>query len=412
MKKKILGIAGIAVVGAAAILYMSMQGKAVEVSTALVQQGNILEYVEESGTVKVQNYENVYAPISGKISEILVDIGDDVSAGDVLIKLDGEDIARQLDALEAQRAALSAQYSEALSSNDITKEKLELSIIEMKKNVATAEKATNDSKALFEMGGISEDEYKAAVRNLETQRNALAQLQLDLKQLNQSVSENIIAGYEAQLKQLDIQRSGLEKSKQEIIIKAGLNGKVLQKSVEKGSYLQAGMPVMEIGSLNNIYIESDLLMGDMANVREGSRVQISNKDLGLAELEGLVKKIHPLAFSKTSDLGVEQKRVKIEISMASIDTQLRPGYDVAVRVITNSKENVLILRESAVFQIEGQDYVFVNENNKAVLRAIKTGLESERMVEVLEGLAEGDRVILSPDEKIKEGSKIISIVEE
>lgn len=409
MKKKIIGIAIIVIIVAGVGIFIKNLNKSVEVNTSTVFMGDIAEYVEELGTVMVKNHVNIYSPMGGRVSEVFVDIGDDVKEGDVLIRLDGEQLSRQIAELDAQRTAILAQYNEAKKPlDDKTIEKLKLDITEIEKRIKTAEETVNDKKVLVEAGAISNEEYEMAVRNLETENSNLAKLKLDLELLSKPVSANIIAQYEAQLKQLDIKREDLVKTGEDFTITASIDGKVLQKSVEKGSYLQPGVFIMEIGNVEDLYIESDILVGDIANVKEGNEVRISNKDIGLIDLEGVVKKIHPYAFSKVSDLGVEQKRVKVDIEMKNVAVELRPGYVIDIKIITDSKKDVLLIPENAVFKMNDGQFVFVDENDKAILKEIKTGIESQRLIEVNSGLNKGEVVILSPDENIEEGTKIIT----
>lgn len=407
LKKKIIGIGIIVIIAAGAGIYINSVNKGVEVHTSAVLKGDIAEYVEDLGTVKVKNHENIYSPIGGKVSEVFADIGDEVKAGDVLIRLDGEQLSRQIAELDAQRSAILAQYNEAkkpLDNKNI--EKLKLDISQIEKRIKTAKETVNDKKTLFEAGAISNEEYQFAVRNLEYENSNLEKAKLDLELLSKPVSENILAQYEAQLKQLDIKRKDLVDTGEDFTITASMDGKVLQKSIEKGSYLQPGMFIMEIGNVDELYVESDILVGDIVDVTEGCEVRISSKDIGLSDLEGVVKKIYPSAFSKVSDLGVEQKRVKVDIEMKDSAVELRPGYVIDIKIITNSKKDVLLIPENAVFKMDERQFVFVNENNKAVLREIKTGIKSHRQIEVNSGLNEGEIVILSPDEKIEEGVRI------
>lgn len=409
MKKKIIGIAIIVIIAAGVGIYANSLNKGVEVNTSTVLKGDIAEYVEEMGVIMVKNHVNIYSPIGGRVSEVFVDIGDEVKEGDILIRLDGEKLSMQIAELDAQRSAILAQYNEAkkpLDNKNIEKLKLDISQIESR--IKTAEETVSDKKTLFEAGAISNEEYQNAVRNLESENSNLEKVKLDLELLSKPVSANIIAQYEAQLKQLDIKREDLVKTGEDFTITASMDGTVLQKQIEKGSYLQPGMHIMEIGNVDELYIESDLLVGDIVDVTEGSQVQISNKDIDLIDLEGVVKKIHPYAFSKVSDLGVEQKRVKVDIEMKDSAVELRPGYVIDIRIITDSKKDVLLIPENAVFKMDERKFVFVDENNKAILREIKTGIESQRLIEVNSGLNEGDIVILSPDENIEEGVKVRS----
>jgi HlyD family secretion protein len=96
----------------------------------------------------------------------------------------------------------------------------------------------------------------------------------------------------------------------------------------------------------------------------------------------------------------------VEIELDEAVEGLRLGYDLDLEIIVTNKEGVLLIPENAVFEKDGKDYVFVNENDTAVLREIQKGIESKKQVEVISGLEAGEVVILSPDEKLEEGIAI------
>lgn len=407
MKKKIIGIViGIAVIGTVGF-YMANQSGGIEVNTAEVVKGDIAEYVEELGVVKSKNHVSIYAPAAGKVSEVLVDIGDKINKGDVLVKLDEDELARQVAELEAQRLSVLAQYKEAREpSNENSIRKLKLEIDSIEKRIETAEEDVSKSEELYNAGAISSEEYERVQRSLDTEKSNLEKAKLDLELIKEPASQNIIDQYQAQLKQIDIQIEGLKDIGQDYTIVASTNGTILNKAVENGSYLQPGTQIMEIGNTEELYIESDILIGDIANIEEGAIVNISNEDLGITDLKGEVRKIHPNAFSKISDLGVEQKRIKVDIDIENTPQNIRPDYDLDIKIIIDSKKDTLIIPESAVFTIEEKEYVFINNSGTAELRQITRGIESQREVEVLSGLQEGQIVILSPDDSIEEGVNV------
>lgn len=407
MKKKIISIGIVVVILAGIGIFISSMDNAIEVNTSAVIVDDIAEYVEELGAVKSKNHEKIYSPVSGRVNEIMVDIGDKVKKGDTLLKLDGEQLSRQIADLDAQRTTILAQYEEAKKPVDSQSiKKLELEVADIERRLKSSEESLVDMKLLYETGAVSNDEYQDAVRSLDSERSNLSKTKLDLELLKKPLSANIAAQYEAQIKQLDIQREELMDTGEDFNISAGIDGTVLEKDVEKGSFLQAGMILMEIGDVEKLYIESDILVGDIGAIKEGQDVMISSKDLGISDLVGKVTKIHPNAFSKVSDLGVEQKRIKVDIDILDAATNLKPGYDLDIKIITDSKENTLQIPENAVFTMDKKDYVFVDENGKAKLREIERGLESDRQVEVLSGLEEGENVILSPDSDLEDGVSI------
>ena len=407
MNKKIVGIVIIVTLIGIIGFYMVNRNKTVQVDAAIAVEGSIEKYVEELGIVKAKNQGDIYASTSGTVKEILVDIGDEVKKGDVLVKLDDMQISKEIQGLETERSAILGQYNEAKETVDIESiEKLELTVKDMERRTRRAEETANNSQRLYEAGAISHEEYKNALDNLELEKSNLEKIKLDLELMNKPVSKNIIAQYEARLKQIDIQKEKLKDLSRDFTITSNIDGIVLRKTIEEGSYIQPGMDIMEIGNVEELYIESDILVDDIAYVQEGARVKISNKNLGLVDLGGEVQKIYPYAFTKVSDLGVEQRRVKVDIEMKDSIENIRPGYDLDIKIVTDSKDNTILIPKDSIFDMEGKHFVFVNTDNKAELREVKKGLESQRQVEVISGLKEGEVVILSPDEKIEEGINI------
>ena len=407
MNKKIVGIVIIVTLIGIIGFYMVNRNKTVQVDAAIAVEGSIEKYVEELGIVKAKNQGDIYASTSGTVKEILVDIGDEVKKGDVLVKLDDMQVSKEIQGLEAERSAILAQYNEAKESVDIESiEKLELTVKDMERRTQKAEETANNSQMLYEAGAISHEEYKNTLDNLELEKSNLEKIKLDLELMNKPVSKNIIAQYEARLKQIDIQKEKLKDLSRDFTITSNIDGIVLRKTIEEGSYIQPGMDIMEIGNVEELYIESDILVDDIAYVQEGARVKISNKNLGLVDLGGEVQKIYPYAFTKVSDLGVEQRRVKVDIEIKDSIENIRPGYDLDIKIVVDSKANTILIPKDSIFDMEGKHFVFVNVDNKAELREVKKGLESQRQVEIISGLKKGETVILSPDEKIEEGINI------
>ena len=407
MKKKLLfiGVPAIAIIAAAGY-FMSISG-ALEVNASRVIKGDIAEFVEERGTVLVRDSLGVFSPVSGEVLQVLVSSGDVVNEGESLVKLDGKQAVRQLAELDAQIISAQAQLNDAKRAGNVNSiASLELDIAELSANIKEDESKLNDLKVLYDAGALSQEEYRGAERALEGQKLALQKLKLQLNQLRSPVSQNIITQYKSILKQLQIQRESLLDLQGDFEITAGISGTVMNLQVNRGEYLQPGMRIMEIGDTSKLYIDSDVLVGDIKGVDEGTRALISSKDLGISNIPGKVKLIHPNAFSKISDLGIEQKRIKVEIELDGPAEAMKPGYDMEIKLITNESYGTLIIPENSVFKLDGKTFVFVEANGRAELREVTTGLKSGRQIEVISGLSEGEFVIESPDPKLEEGARI------
>lgn len=405
-KKQIVIIALVSVLVVVGIYKVGSNG-AIEVTTAEVVEGAIEEYVEELGVVKASNSASIYTFAGGRVTEVLVEVGDNVKKGDILVKLDNQQLERQIIELEAQKTSVEAQYREAKKPYDADEiKKLQIIIADMERRLKETEENVAKSEVLQKAGAISKQEYQNILLNFESDKTSLEKSKIDLEQMKKPLSENIKLQYEAQLKQIDTQLEELRSRGADYSIASPVDGIVLMETIDVGAYMQPGAHIMEVGDVGKLYVESDVLVGDIAKVKVGNKVKISNKSLDLREIEGVVSKIYPQAFSKVSDLGIEQKRIKVEIELKEGVSNIKPGYDLDLFIIVNSKEKALIIPEAAVFQLEGKDHVFVNEGGNAALREIQKGIESQKLIEVLEGLNKGEVVVVSPEEELKDGARV------
>ncbi|PKM50317.1 MAG: efflux transporter periplasmic adaptor subunit [Firmicutes bacterium HGW-Firmicutes-7] len=402
--KKVIIIIGIVAFIAIIGYLVKGKGTSIEVEAYEVNEGTIEKYVEELGTVMVNQQATVYANLSGKVIEVLIDVGDEVKKGDILVRIDSEDQERDVRILEAQKIETKAKYNDVQKPVDGTQiKKLELVLSGLEKDIEASKINLNNQKELLDQGIISDQEYKDLQLNYEAEQREVEKARLDLELLRKPTSSNILKQIEAQLLQLDLQIEALKSNAGDFVFTAPFDGTIFMKNIDAGSYIQQGTAIIEMGYLGELYIESDILVEDIGDINVGSTVKIENSNLGIKDVKGIVTKIYPLAVSKISDLGVEQKRIKTEIKIEDSLQSLRPGYDLDVKIIVDRKEKVLLIPENAIFEIAGKDYVFVIEEGVANLREIEKGLESERQVEVISGLIALEKIILSPVEQLEEG---------
>ncbi|KXG76480.1 efflux RND transporter periplasmic adaptor subunit [Thermotalea metallivorans] len=409
MKRKKLWLV-LAILGVIGIAYFAIgRNQRLEVETFPVEKGKLEKYIEEVGIVKMEQQTTIYASEGGKVAEILVQVGDQVKAGDILAKLNEKELSIQLEGLKAEKEAAMAQYQEALKPSDgQVVRKMQAAVKSATVSYEEAKRAADNSRRLYEEGAVSYETYRSALANLHLQEAALESAKSDLEMVEKGISTQQRKQYEARISQIQSQIDLLYQKKENLIIRAPREGMVMAKAIETGTYIQPGMALFEIGNRDDLYIESDILIREIGEVTEGAPVVIWSDDLGIKDLKGVVRKIYPKAFSKISDLGIEQKRVKIEIdfSEAGKGGKLKPDYEVDIRIITQIKPEVLWIPENAVFEYEGNHAVFVNQKGTAVLRKIEKGIESGERVEIVKGLQQGEEVILSPNEKIKQGIQI------
>lgn len=407
MKKKKLWflIIGIILISSLVMLTFSRQGA--EIAVTAVKKGDIKKYVEDIGTVKCKDQKMVSIEGSGLIQSIPVDVGQQVKKGDTLLVMERNQLEIQLKDVEQKIKEIQASFE----GNEIKHyaSSLEMARIRVNQSKDAYELALDDlnnAKVLADAGAISSDELKQKESALKSAVALMKTAELNLQQIEANTPDSIKAVYKAQLEQIVLSRESIlhNLKKQEAV--SPIDGVVLEKKVEVNTVGIPGTVAFVIGDVNNLDIEANILADDVSNIEVGDQVAIVERSEKKQAIEGKVLKIAPSAVSVTSSLGVNQKRVTVTIAPAAQSELLRPGYDVDVKIITDSKDNVVLVPMSSVFEHEGKDSVFAIVNGKAALREVVKGIQDEDSVEILDGLKEGELVLEEPDISIKEGMRI------
>jgi HlyD family secretion protein len=152
---------------------------------------------------------------------------------------------------------------------------------------------------------------------------------------------------------------------------------------------------------------ADLLSSDAVKINVGAPVRIDG--WGGASLQGRVTRVDPAGFLKVSALGIEEQRVRVTIDFVEPrESWSRLGHDfrVIVHVTVWNADSVLRLPVSALFR-KGEDWaVFAEKDGRVRTTVVKIGHRNSRVAEVLSGLAEGERVVLHPSDRVRDGIRV------
>jgi HlyD family secretion protein len=388
------------------LIYVKIQGgQAVE--TSVVEKGEIKQYIEDTAVVQSNKKQTVYIEGAGRINNIKVNVGDPVKKGDVLLTLDRDDLELKLKDATSKIEAAKAQLASTDSSNYVNKiEIAQVAVDTAKVNYESAARDLNNAKTLFESGAISQQELNKAEDAYKNAEAALKSTNFQLEDVKEGAPDYVKDGYIAGVEQATVLRDSIMKEIEKQQVLASIDGIILEKLVDENSIGTTGILAFLIGDIKSLELEGNILSDDIHKVQIGDEVEVSGKAMGDSTAVGKVIKIAPEARSITSSLGVNQKRVPVTIEINDNSGLLKPGYDLDIKIITEIKNYALVVPDSSIFDYKGNSCVFVVDSGKAVIRQIKKGIESEKTIEIVEGLNEGDRIILKPDNNITEGMKI------
>jgi HlyD family secretion protein len=331
--------------------------------TEVVKKGDIVDSVTATGRVNPVVSVSVGTQITGIIQKIHVDYNDKVKKGQVLIELDREVFKSRLVEAEAEVRALRAELKKAEA--------------EFRKDEAEFERV----KGLYEKGYISANDFDTAKYNMES-----------LGASRDSGAANL-ARAEASLEEA---RENLRKT----TITSPIDGVVLTRDVQEGQTVSASLQaptLLTVGDLGEMEVHANVDEADVGRVKVGQRVAFNVDSYPEREFEGKVFKIY---YSPQIEQNVVTYDVLVRVKNEGL--LLRPGMTANVRVIINERKGVLVVPTRALrvrmpgAEGEGAEgpHVWVLERGTPVRRPVKIGLGDSENFEVLEGLKEGDRVLV------------------
>lgn len=438
----LLGV--IAILVAVVIWRNQSKPKGEKVITEQAEKRTILEEVSASGKVFPQTEVKISSDVSGEIVDLLIEEGDSVVSGQLLARIDPDAFESQVERGAASVNSAKAQLANARAQIEqftAQKEQIEAQLV-------NAREIQDRNKPLYEEGVISEADYQQSLSNLRALEANLRSAEANVKAAKQSAeaAAYTVQSSEASLKEL---KTSLRRTE----IFAPMSGIISRLDVEEGERVvgtiqMAGTEMMRIANLNAMEVRVEVSENDIPRVTVGDEVAIEVDAYIDRVFKGKVTQIAnsatnaASAASLTSDQ-VTNFEVRINIDPASYDDLItpskpypfRPGMSASVDIRTEVANAVLSIPIQAVttrerkegdkpeakpaaLEAEEQDLmevVFVASGDTVRMQKVKTGVQDDTYIEVVEGLKEGDEVVTGPyaavARKLKSGEEI-QIVDE
>jgi HlyD family secretion protein len=349
--------------------------------------------IEEEGRTRVVDRYVISAPVDGVACRQDLDVGDEVTQGQVLLgitPLESQVLdPRSRAQIKAQVAAAESAVHAAEQQAEAAEASAKLAVIEHKR-----------LKPLVEKGVISTDDYDRAATQVQT--TAAAQRSADF--------QVEVAKYELQAATtvLEYTAAGRGEPAERIPVISPIDGKVLKVVRECEGPVRTGDSLLEVGDPTELEVEVDVLSADAVKIKPGMKVLFERWG-GEQPLEGIVRIIEPVGFLKISALGVEEQRVWIISDFTSPAEQWQrvgDGYRVEAKFILWHEDDVLQIPASSLFRYKEGWAVFVVENNHANRRVVKVGQRNGLVAQILEGVNEGEQVVNHPSDDVEDGRRV------
>lgn len=392
---------------------MPLSGKALTIHPQDFNKG-----FTEQGEIMAAEEWPIFNQVDGKLQSLKVKNGESVKKGQVLFEISASDLNFQLDGLKAQLKSLEGQQLQAYKSPDaahIAQQKL--IIAQAEKDAQAAELNLTRMKALADAGSISTQQYEDAQATVDKAHNYLDQQKEGLNLIYEQgkVSQGTEQYYSNQEKAIQVQITQLEDKMNKAVVVALEDGVVKDLSLKEGNHIPTGEQVMSIYANQGYKVESFVLASDALDVKVGSTVQIvQTTSTGNKIFQGKVETVDSVAVERVSPLGLKENRAKVTISLegSSPAPAVVLGSTVDIRYTTVEVPKQLLIPKTALFPYQQGEAVWAIQNGKAKIQPVKKALENDSDVIIVQGLSEGDIILLDTNlTNLKEGKRIKAILQ-
>ena len=322
----------------------TQEKKAVQVN---IEQVKLVEQIAEhqfSGKVKADDKMVLSTKIIGQVEQVLVKEGAEIKKGQLLVKIKSND--------------LSAKRATALSGVKTAKLNMENTIKNYNRVNNLFKKGSATQKELEDMATAKE----AAITKHKEATHSLAEISDYLSYAN---------------------------------LKSPINGFVSKKMVKVGDMAKPGYPVLALESLDELKIEVDVPEFEIEKFEANDVVTITVDAIHLNNVKGVVERIIP----SSSFSG----QYKVVVSLNEKNSKLKPGMFAKIKLLKDKETKLLVSKKAIIHKGQLTGIYTVSQLGEAMLRWVRLGKEYGDKVEVLSGLIEGEKLIVSSNSKLTDG---------
>lgn len=367
------------------------------VDLATVIQGDLMITVEGEGKTRIHDIYTVSTPIDGRVTRIVSDAGDIVTAGKTLIAN-----------MSPANPVFLDKRSEMQAKADIEGAKAALSLANSRVKQAQAQLALDKSdykrtKALYDDNMIS----VATLEKVEI-RVTMQQAEKETAIANKALMASRLKAAQAKLLQPEALDT-LQNENCQICIYSPVDGRVLRILHRSESIIPVGTALVDIGDPKDLEINIEMLSTNAVKINLGDKAFIKRWG-GKEDLLARVKVIEPSGFTKISALGVEEQRVNVILTLTQPYEKwqsLGDGYRVEAEIVIAEVKHINMIPLSALFRENGIWSVFKVVDGKAQLQTVNVGKRNSFFAEISQGLTKGDQIIIHPSNSIEEGVKVL-----
>jgi HlyD family secretion protein len=426
-KKILIGVGVVVILGALAfanVKFKRQEGTVVNVET--LQKRDLQAIVSASGKIQPQRLVNISADTMGRVTNLAVEEGQRVKKGDFLLQIDPRNLSSAVNQTQASLAAARSQM-----------EQLRVSAESNKASLKQAQDAFTRQQQLWKQGLTTRE----ALDNAENQ--------LKMRQAEATASERQVETQRLRMQQEEASLDNAKYNLSKVRIESPITGIITRRNIEEGETVvigtmnNAGTVLLTVADMSVIEAEVEVDETDIPSVQLGQKAKITIDAMPGKSFTGKVTEIgnspiQAAGAAAATSATTQATNFKVKVTVDGEIPDVRPGFTCTAEITTATRKGVVsvpiqattvremvvdkdgkIVREprndkrpsrTSVQASElkpGQERkelegVFVVHDNRAEFMAVKTGIAGEKYFEVLNGLKDGDQVIVGPFSSVRE----------
>ncbi len=421
-KKILIGVGIVVILGALAfanIKFKRQEGTVVNVET--VQKRDLQAIVSASGKIQPQRLVNISADTMGRVTNLAVEEGQRVQKGEFLLQIDPRNLTSMYNQTQASLAAARSQMEQLRVSSESAKAALK-----------QAQDAFTRQQQLWKQGLTTRESLDSAENTLK------------MRQADANAAERQIETQRLRMQQEEASLDNARYNLSKVRIESPITGIITRRNIEEGETVvvgtmnNAGTVLLTVADMSVIEAEVEVDETDIPSVQLGQKAKITIDAMPGKTFSGKVTEIGNSPIQATASASTQATNFKVKVTVDGEIPEVRPGFTCTAEITTATRKQVVsvpiqattvremvvdkdgkIIREprndkrpsrTSVQASElkpGQERkelegVFVVRDNRAEFAAVKTGIAGEKYFEVVNGLKEGDQVIVGPFSSVRE----------
>ncbi|MFN8005950.1 MAG: efflux RND transporter periplasmic adaptor subunit [Terriglobia bacterium] len=357
------------------------------------------------------------AKVIGKVDWIGVEKGDSVKKGQILVRLEDNEYQAQLQQAKGNLETLQNQLKEL--ENGSRPEEIARALANLQQAKADLENARVN---LERVRGL----HKEGVAPPQDLDNAQARFDAQEARVNSLTRDYDLYRIGPRREVIEAMRGRVEQAKGEValretyldatIIRAPIDGTILERVVEKGEFLTTGFVgdkgakgfVVSMADLNDLQVELDISQDDFAKLTMGQKGIVTTDAFPDRKYDGVIAEMSPEANR-------QKATVQVKVQILKPDSYLRPEMNARTAFLANEtaqKKNgppspgQIVIPSSAIRDASGKKSIFIVLDGKVIERKVKVGNPTSKGIEVADGLIGGEEIVLNPPATLKDGDRV------